>query len=239
MDIKNDIDIITNSDIFKNEGKEILSLFGDCVTGGIDSYSKLISKMSSFAFGFNTMFFMAKLKMYIEGVFEPDDNAKRKLAKKLVNDKEKLEYIHIVLKAIDEVETDSKMSYIINLSLALMNDFIQKEDFYRMIMAIKRLLNQDLIYMAENINQKNLKNNVHVDALLYNGLVYISNIPIDDQPEVYNFTELAKKINKFAFEYDVQNECFHIENNDTKALSENSHSMKGIGTILPEDLDGF
>ena len=39
MDIKNDIDIITNSDIFKNEGKEILSLFGDCVTGGIDSYS--------------------------------------------------------------------------------------------------------------------------------------------------------------------------------------------------------
>ena len=120
-----------------------------------------------------------------------------------------------------------------------MNDFIQKEDFYRMIMAIKRLLNQDLIYMAENINQKNLKNNVHVDALLYNGLVYISNIPIDDQPEVYNFTELAKKINKFAFEYDVQNECFHIENNDTKALSASSHSMKGIGTILPEDLDGF
>ena len=51
--------------------------------------------------------------------------------------------------------------------------------------------------------------------------------------------ELAKKINKFAFEYDVQNECFHIENNDTKALSESSHSMKGIGTILPEDLDGF
>lgn len=78
-----------------------------------------------------------------------------------------------------------------------MDERIDENKFYRLVHIIRSAMYEDLIYMKNNINRKEIVTSTSVLALNNLGLMYQSVIDANN-PGKYNFLDLAKEVVKYA-----------------------------------------
>lgn len=204
MTIREEVKAIIKSDEINNDVKEIMEIFFEMIFEEISQPVQLVSKTFNMVITLREKLLLSKFRLFIDGVFINSED-RIKISQLFDSPKEKLEYIQILIKTLDDVETEAKVKYLINLTRALLVGIIEdKNDYYRMFNCVRTVLEQDLNFLSNNIESHELTNSVHVDFLFQAGLMYKSYDAGTMAKEVdkYSFTALAQMLDQCALKYD-------------------------------------
>lgn len=170
------------------------ALLGDPVSAG-----KIIVSLAHSPSYFREQIFWAKLSAFLNGVYLDEDDCAI-LRAKLTQSGEKGDNPARLLFCIDKVETKQKIHYLINATRCLLTDFIDLSTYFRICNIISQALEEDLVFLKENITKTKLAYNQNVQGLLNVGLMYQSEILSNDEVK-YSFSPFADIINRYAISY--------------------------------------
>lgn len=106
-----------------------------------------------------------------EGNFDYD--ILRKLAVRLEESGNKQENATCIVYTINRVDDPRKAKFISWLTLSLINNEINFDNYFRLVKTVENLVYADLIYISENVEKVTIdSDNVHIDDFLANGLIY-------------------------------------------------------------------
>lgn len=106
-----------------------------------------------------------------EGNFDYD--ILRKLAVRLEESGNKQENATCIVYTINRVDDPRKAKFISWLTLSLINNEIDFDNYFRLVKTVENLVYADLIYISENVEKVTIdSDNVHIDDFLANGLIY-------------------------------------------------------------------
>lgn len=106
-----------------------------------------------------------------EGNFDYD--LLRKLAVKLEESGNKQENAACIVYTVNRIDDPRKARFISWLTLSIINEKIDFDNYFRLIKVIENLVYTDLMYLSENVeNVLIASNDVHIDDFLANGLIY-------------------------------------------------------------------
>lgn len=149
-----------------------------------------------------TPFFLREKQFWkkIRRFFEGEELSKEDLQKfcKKISKKENAERL---IALIDKIDIDRKIDFIRNAALCLANGFIDQSAFFRISSAVADTLYEDLIFLRDNIIEKEeFDYSLSVQGLLSNGLMYQSVIS-GNGDQKYRFTEIGEMVDRFAVSY--------------------------------------
>lgn len=106
-----------------------------------------------------------------EGNFDYD--ILRKLAVRLEESGNKQENATCIVYTINRVDDPRKAKFISWLTLSLINNEIDFDNYFRLVKTVENLVYADLIYISENVEKVMIdSDNIHIDDFLANGLIY-------------------------------------------------------------------
>lgn len=106
-----------------------------------------------------------------EGNFDYD--ILRKLAVRLEESGNKQENATCIVYTINRVDDPRKAKSISWLTLSLINNEIDFDNYFRLVKTVENLVYADLIYISENVEKVTIdSDNIHIDDFLANGLIY-------------------------------------------------------------------
>ncbi len=106
-----------------------------------------------------------------EGNFDYD--ILRKLAVRLEESGNKQENATCIVYTINRVDDPRKAKFISWLTLSLINNEIDFDNYFRLVKTVENLVYADLIYISENVEKVTIdSDNIHIDDFLANGLIY-------------------------------------------------------------------
>lgn len=106
-----------------------------------------------------------------EGNFDYD--ILRKLAVRLGESGNKQENAACIVYTINRVDDPRKAKFISWLTLSLINNEIDFDNYFRLVKTVENLVYADLIYISENVEKVMIdSDNIHIDDFLANGLIY-------------------------------------------------------------------
>lgn len=192
---------MANMEILKKACSDIEEQFIDDFFG-LTPMGGTIRKGLSHAISWRDSFYITKWRMFVEGVYM-DDDAKAKIAEYFVTQEDKKEFLCKILKVLDDIDSDEKVKYLVNLTRSFLNNFINKDDYYRMVNCLRVVLVQDLKFLQENISSNYLLNNPNVDALVQASLMYQDYISQSDPNEAtrYKFTALGEMLDRYSISF--------------------------------------
>lgn len=107
----------------------------------------------------------------LEGNFDYD--LLRKLAVKLEESGNKQENAACIVYTVHRIDDPRKAKFISWLTLSIINEKIDFDNYFRLVKAIENLVYTDLIYLSENVENVIIaSNDLHIDDFLANGLIY-------------------------------------------------------------------
>lgn len=107
-----------------------------------------------------------------EGNFDYD--ILRKLVVRLEERGNKQENVACIVYTINRVDAPRKEKFIAWLTLSLINNEIDFDNYFRLIQAVENLVYADLIYLSKNVEKVKIDSeDIHIDDFLANGLIYI------------------------------------------------------------------
>lgn len=98
---------------------------------------------------------------------------------------------------IDRVETQQKISYLINATRCLLENLIDRATYFRICHTITNTLEEDLAFLGEYIFEADLPYDISIQGLLTSGLMYQSVIDANGDQK-YSFTPLAQIVDQYA-----------------------------------------
>ena len=98
---------------------------------------------------------------------------------------------------IDRVETQQKISYLINATRCLLENLIDRATYFRICHTITNTLEEDLAFLGEHIFEADLPYDISIQGLLTSGLMYQSVIDANGDQK-YSFTPLAQIVDQYA-----------------------------------------
>lgn len=137
----------------------------------------------------NYEYFLSQIKL--------TDNEREELRNKLVVDGDYEENTKRIIYTIYNVDMKKKIDYIVYATRSLMDEKISVDDYFRICNTIVAVIYEDLVYLKDNIDKKELDYNMSVQALLNVGVVTRGQDPTNPEYS-YFFTPYAEKIYKFA-----------------------------------------
>lgn len=126
-----------------------------------------------------------------------NDKDKQKLIDKLSSSKKPNDTGNELIGIISKIETDSKMTYILNTTKALANAHITLNEYFRICHVVMNTLEEDLQFLKAHIDEKKVKYSIEVGGLMTAGIVYDSGLS-ESSGVRYSFNELAEMINAYA-----------------------------------------
>lgn len=106
-----------------------------------------------------------------EGNFDYD--LLRKLAAKLEESGNKQENAACIVYTVNRIDDPRKARFISWLTLSVINEKLDFDNYFRLIKAIENLVYNDLLYLSENVEKVKMDpDNSHIDDFLANGLIY-------------------------------------------------------------------
>ena len=159
----------------------------------IDDVVKIVKGVSDYTF-------KRKLESFVMGI-NTNPKARAKFIAKMREDGKEEIYAIRIVELINRVEDIQKMRFINNLTAAFLVDFIDKEAYFRMFTLITDCIYEDLKYLQDHIEEKDLNYSNNVQALFSCGLMYQSRISQDGEA-VYSFTPIARMLDIWALSYD-------------------------------------
>ena len=140
-------------------------------------------------------FYSNMYKFFKVGLSEED---RQRLIEKLSDDEEGKRLFAIMR----EIDTDKTLSYILNATKALLNEEINLSIYFRICHVVINTLEEDLQFLKVHINDEIVLYSVEVGGLMTSGLAYHTGVSENNKPK-YNFTELAKLVNRCAINGDT------------------------------------
>lgn len=173
----------------------VSAVLGDPIAAG-----KIILTLEKSPFFFREQLFWAKMEAFLNGVFLSEED-RSNLRTRLVKCGEYNDNPYRLVACIDRAETNQKIRYLVNATRCLLSDYIDLSDFFRICHAVTYTLEEDLIFMAEHIQESELSYDFCVQGLLTTGLMYQSVID-GNGDQKYSFTPLAGQVDRYAVSFD-------------------------------------
>jgi hypothetical protein len=172
--------------------------------------------------------FVSNLNRFLMGL-NLDDKRQRELREALEENDKPIENVNRILLCIDKIETNKKIDFLIYATKALMDKHIFLADYFRICQIISNTLDEDLIYLKENIlNEDEINNdvpyNTNVQGLLTSGLMYQTILKLNGG-QGYYFTNIAVMVDKYALSY---LECDKYKDVDTN-IHRSEVGMQSVG----------
>lgn len=201
-------------------GQELYDGLFEIIPNG-EAIKKAISLVSSW----RDRSLLKKYEMFVRGVDIRIEN-QVKLSEYFVTKEDQQDFFNVIIKVLDDVEIEEKVSYLVNLTRSLLSNYITLDDYYRMVNCVKTLLIQDIKFLQQNILRKDFRNNPNIDALFLMGLMYQSELAGTkaDAVDKYSFTELANHLDKYGISFGDEDK--YTYDGVRKELSATSHQSK-------------
>lgn len=114
----------------------------------------------------------------------------RRLAERLEESGNKQENATNIVYAINRIDDQRKAKYLSWLTLSLINNDIDFDDYFRLIKAVENLVHADLIYLSNNVEKIRIDlKDAHIDDFLSNGLIYSIDGGYAYSDKAYNLVE--------------------------------------------------
>ncbi len=185
-------------DMIKSGMDDVLSDSVEILLGDYGTMINLIRKLPGNFIGIRDKLYWLKFRAFLQGTFRYNAESLRKFSEKLANENAGVDCIRII-STIDQIRQIDSIKYISNLTRAFINDYIDKEMYFRLCDVILKLLPGDIEYIISNINKRDLEYNYNAVALESNQLMYKSIMGKDAR---CCFLPLARKLYEFALTYD-------------------------------------
>lgn len=143
--------------------------------------------------------FVKKFSDILNGIYRDKDEG-RKWASKL-NDADKTSAQRIV-SYVYELDSMAKNKYVINISRALANEFIDRQLYFRLFFILKSILDEDIKFIIDNLRHNVSSDEIHMEALSNLGLAYVSEIGNSGDKVTYAFSDLCYIFYEYAIKYD-------------------------------------
>ena len=158
-------------EINKNSSESILEVLIGFFTRDPITFGEAIIRLLKEAKSIPDIIFWTNFSEFLkEGKF--DDEKLRKLAAKLVEDGNNKDNATKIIYAINAIDEPSKAKYISWLTVAVIHDMMALDEYFRLIKVVSRLINSDLIFIADNVEKVLIDtNDCHVEDFLANGLL--------------------------------------------------------------------
>ena len=231
----------SNKDKFLINDKEVQSslidIFENCLgilSGNPVSVLKLCYTIYNSPVIVQNKIFLSKFERFLSGM-ALDENERLKLSAKLVEDGNKGDNPYRLLEAINRADTLRKIDFLRNASRALLAGFINLTDYFRICNIISNTLEEDLLFLSENLDEnQDFEYNDTIQGLLNFGLMYQSVIDSNGDNR-YKFTPIAYKVDKYAISFD------NVEKYPLIGKTSINHMLKqkvnDLNSIPIEDID--
>lgn len=163
------------------------------------SIGKILLALAKSPLFIREQLFWVKMEAFLNGVYLSEED-RGNLRAKIWRDGEYGDNPRRLIECIDRAETKQKIGYLINATRCLLSDYIDLSTYFRICHAITQTLDEDLSFLGENINEKDIPYGLHVQGLLTSGLMYQSVIDANGEQK-YSFTPLAECVDRYAVSY--------------------------------------
>lgn len=204
MNIKEELSVVKQQLEIISGDSEVqeasINLFEDCVLtflGDPSSACKVLHtlyKMPEFA---REHFFWSKMELLLSGVCI-EGKSLADLKNQFENNGRSDTHAERLLSCIDKVESHSKISYLINITNALLAGAMELPLYFRLCHVISNGLEEDCCFIEAHITEKKIKNSMEVQGLTLLGLMFMS---LNEGPKggmFYSFTPLGYYFHHFA-----------------------------------------
>lgn len=210
-----------------------VDFFSDAISGLLGdpvSIGKIIYTLTKFPFFVRDRIFWTKYECFLSGLYASDEDRATFCAKLNEEGKGQENAIRI-LDCVDYIDTEQKVKYIINASRSVSANFISLTDYFRICNVIKSNIQEDLQFLSDNIEKKDLDYSQPVQSLLSTGLMFQSVVD-GNGGQKYSFTPLAEMVDRFAVSFDDVNRY-------PNPISENHGQVVPKNSVPVLDLHGL
>ena len=163
------------------------------------AYAEFLNKIIGSSKKISDYLFERKFKKFIDGCFA-DDSLKKRFINLINKDGKKEENAFRIIEIINKCDCEEKVDFIINLTDAFINEYIDKESYFRLCKIVNDNLYEDLCFVRETIfNNMQIYDSV-IQTLFSNGLMYQSSIDVGGHA-YYSYTTIARYLDKYALSY--------------------------------------
>lgn len=171
------------------------------VAGDPASTIKNVKAIANAPFFFQEKKLFFKMKFFFEGAGFTKDEVSELRARLMAYDEDDNNVLRLI-ELIDKTESLKKIRYLINATRSVLTDFIDLSTFFRICHAVNSTIDEDLLYLKDNVLKQNeITYNEHVQGLLNSGLMYQKKIE-NEGDLYYAFTTTAALVDQFAVSFD-------------------------------------
>lgn len=179
-----------DNEILNPVTNNILDMIIDILFGGTTDKLKLLKKVLMEDGRISDIYFYNNFCMFLKsGKFKKEDL--RKLSGILEEFGNKKTHAMMIIKSIDDIESEEKARCLANLTQSVINSEIDINKYFRLMHTLKLLIAEDLKYIDTNISGKTLLSDEHLDDYLIAGIMR----PVDGG---YVYTERAHDLMEFG-----------------------------------------
>lgn len=194
---------LVRRDEIKDMSKDLLSDLVSGLLGDPVAIARAMKAIVSSPFFIREQLFWQNFERFLNGI----DDCKKGFSEKISEDDNKEENAKRIIRIIDDLDTDNKVDYIINATIALCKDKLSLDEYFRVCRAIENCYISDLKFVKLSYDDSKLyPDSITVQDLTSNGLmdqVIYGGGSSDDNyiPDTHMFTELAYMVYKYAIIY--------------------------------------
>ena len=191
--------IVQNEEI-RDDSIDFICDVPKALLGDPFAIAKIIYTTIKIPYSFTNLRFWDKFESFLCGVYLSDTD-KSIFCAKITQNGTNNENSYRIVECINRAETKQKIQYLINASRCLLTDFINLGDYFRICNVITQTVEEDLIFLKENLFETNLPYSLEVQGLLNVGLMHQSVFDANGDQK-YDFTILAEMVDRFSVSYD-------------------------------------
>lgn len=181
---------IINTDVIE----EYIGLLINALNGDVTAFVSLLHKVCKIPESARTIIFYDNFRKFLEGM-QYDEDTQKKFLVFLNKDGKQSENSKRIVQLIEDMDSDLKISALINLTKSVSYNFISKRYYFRFALLLRNLISEDLEYLKENISSGPVKESDLIDIFLRNGLIYNS------EDGEYYYSPMAFELDKFALSF--------------------------------------
>lgn len=197
MNIVDKANMLMTSKVVREESKNFIEDLIAALLGDPISLAKVLCAIKNSPKFISQQIFFENFTAILEGSFYSEEES-RKFSALLAEGGDKEDKAKRVVKIIDGLDSKKKANFIINLTRSLLADFISVTEYLRLCLAIKNTLEEDLIFLSENITEDMIEASVETISLAGSGLMYMS---VVGEPCYYSFLSIAELLDKYGLSY--------------------------------------
>lgn len=208
------------------ECSEVIGLACSSASGDPAACAQLAVKIAGMPIQFGNYLFYSKLELFLEGT-ALDEKDREKLKRRLEANNTS-EFSLRLVELINRCESERKVRYLSNATRCLLNDYINRAQYFRICSAVTSALDEDLAFLRDHLFDGGdfLEYSIEAQGLANVGLM-LQGSRADARPS-YTFTPLARLVDQFAISFEDAKR-YPDQRKSSEVYGQGSKSGNGIG----------